>query len=207
MTWIYFSIYAIIFLIVSIYCAIEVNNQNKDDNQNNANTTTKNTKNTKQGDDGTITAIQIATNSSQIATKNSISNKKRIWKLFKQWAKLVWKKKKIYLALIPHFFDQATDLGVILVYHEYNQNNVNIGINTHYLFWISIAILIFHRLISSLAIYLLTSSKFDAFLQIFDVLTVKCVWISHILKMDQPSNPQRYFQIFEAIFEVKLHYT
>ena len=213
-TWTYFAIYALIFLITSIYCAIEVNNQNKEHNINNP-TTTRNTVNTdneeaKYEDDQTIHAIQIASGEGNGHQNNSTAindkpkkGKKKCIKLLTQWAKLVWKKKKIYLALLPHFFDQATDIGVILVYHEYNQSNQDIGINTHYLFWVSIAILIFHRFISSLAIYLLTKSTLDAILQIFDVLTVKCVWISYILEMDQPSNPQRYLQIFEAIFEVK----
>ena len=58
-TWTYFSIYAFIFLITSIYCAIEVNNQNTQKNQNISNTTTKDTYQKKQEEDEIIDAIQI----------------------------------------------------------------------------------------------------------------------------------------------------
>ena len=121
---------------------------------------------------------------------------------FVLWVKLLWEKKKIYWALLPHFFDQATDLGVILEY--YDQRNEDIGIDTINLFYASIAILVLHRIVSSIAVYSITKSKLDVCLQLFDMLAVKCVWISHILGIKEPTNPQRYLQIFESIFEVKL---
>ena len=129
-----------------------------------------------------------------------------MYKAFKAWASLFWTKKKIYWSLLPHFFDQATDLGVILEFNRYNQQDIDIGINTFYLLWTSIGVLILHRIISSVAIYSLTRNKMDALLQTMDLLTVKCVWLSHVLGKNEAINPQRYLQILEAIFEVRLNY-
>ena len=70
-----------------------------------------------------------------------------------------------------------------------------------YLFYISIFIIIFHKIVSSLAIYHLTKKKSFFFYQLFDVLLVRCVWINYKLNIDEPSNVQRYLQVFEAILE------
>eukprot|EP01084_Bolivina_argentea_P075247 136417_1 len=120
-------------------------------------------------------------------------------KLIKQWIKLLWQKKKIYLQLIPHFFDQATDIGVVVEF--YHLRNENIGINTMYLFATSIFILILHRIISSFAIYQLTKNKSFILYQLFDVLMIRCIWTNYKLESDEPSNAQRYLQTLEATFE------
>ena len=39
-------------------------------------------------------------------------------KFFKDWCRSMWHKKKIYWAVVPHVFDQATDLGTIMVYYD-----------------------------------------------------------------------------------------
>ena len=75
--------------------------------------------------------------------------------ILKQWAKSVWNKKKVYLQLILHLFDQATDLGVTYEYWTL-RNESDIGINTMYLFVISIFVIVSHRIISSFAMYQLT---------------------------------------------------
>ena len=69
-------------------------------------------------------------------------------KFFKRWLKLTWSKKKVYLQLIPHFFDQATDFGVIFEYYRLSTEDQDtpIGINTWYLFWVSIGVIILHRI-------------------------------------------------------------
>eukprot|EP01084_Bolivina_argentea_P005912 11174_1 len=78
--------------------------------------------------------------------------------IIKQWGKCVWTKRKIYFQLIPHFFDQATDFGVIFEYWRL-RNDKELGINTMYLFVISIFVIVLHRIVSSLAIYRLTKKK------------------------------------------------
>eukprot|EP01084_Bolivina_argentea_P091380 164498_1 len=44
--------------------------------------------------------------------------------LVELWAKLLWKKKKVYFELIPHFFDSATDFGVLVEYWYLRNQNI-----------------------------------------------------------------------------------
>ena len=41
---------------------------------------------------------------------------------FRRWIKLTWSFKSLYLAIIPHIFDQATDVAVIYEYYVLQQN-------------------------------------------------------------------------------------
>eukprot|EP01083_Nonionella_stella_P266260 900943_1 len=64
-------------------------------------------------------------------------------------------------------------------YYKAERNGApSIGINTQYLFFLSISIIITHRVVSAFAVY--TNYKLDT---------------------DQPTNSQRYLQTMEAIFE------
>lgn len=93
---------------------------------------------------------------------------------------------QIYGELVPHFFDQATDFGVVAEFYIYWQDgkddldengDYKIGINVEYLFYLSIAIIILHRVISSVAVYNLTQKPSYAMYQFFDVLMVCCTFI------------------------------
>eukprot|EP01083_Nonionella_stella_P110686 324098_1 len=77
----------------------------------------------------------------------------------------------------------------------------DIGIDTMYLFVVSISIVIVHRVISSFAIYRLTKNKAFILYQLFDLLMIRCVWSNYKLDTNEPSNQQRYLQVLEAIFE------
>eukprot|EP01083_Nonionella_stella_P008967 25991_1 len=122
-------------------------------------------------------------------------------KFLKSWGKSLWKKKKVYGQLIPHFFDQATDLGVIFEYWNLREEE-DIGIKTMYLFGTSIFVIALHRIISSLAIYHLTKKPLDMLFQMLDLMMVRCIWTNYKLDLDEPSNSQRYLQILEATLEV-----
>jgi len=124
---------------------------------------------------------------------------------FTHWAKLLWQKRKVYIQLIPHFFDQATDFGVIYEYWKIYDDGGTTGINTLYLFFVSIGIIIFHRILSSLAIYRLTKDWRYAALQVLDALMIQCVYTNYVMDTDEPSNAQRYLQVLEATFEVKIN--
>eukprot|EP01084_Bolivina_argentea_P307597 531696_1 len=168
-TWTYFTVYVTIFLGVSIYCVYKIRKDYK------------NYKNVQE------------------LQQNQLQQDWSKKGMFKTWYKSVWKKKKIYFQLIPHFFDQATDLGVILEY--WRLRNDDVGINTMYLFGTSIFVIVFHRIISSIAIYRLTNNKKFVLLQIFDLLMIQSIWTNYQLDTDEPSNSQRYLQVLEAIFE------
>ena len=124
-------------------------------------------------------------------------------KLFKKWYRSVWKKKKVYLNLIPHLFDQATDFGVIAEYWRLRNNPDEVGINTIWLFGVSIFVILFYRIASTWEIYRLTQNEKFAVLQFFDLLMIQSVWTNYELDTDEPSNSQRYLQVLEAMFEVK----
>eukprot|EP01083_Nonionella_stella_P078773 215773_1 len=159
--WAYFVAYCLMFLVVSIVCAVNVHREKEP--------------------------------------------KANIFKLIKAWVVSLWHKKKIYGELLPHFFDQATDFGVVYefgkYYEEYQRTGVDIGINTQYLFYLSITIILAHRIVSAVAVYNLTHKPQYAIYQLLDVLMIKCVYTNYKLDTNQPSNAQRYLQTMEAIFE------
>eukprot|EP01083_Nonionella_stella_P214846 773779_1 len=140
--WAYFIAYVLMFVIVSIVCAIGVHRE-KDPNAN-------------------------------------------IRELTKAWLISLWHKKKIYGELIPHFFDQATDFGVVYEFASYYYSGKDIGINTYYLFLLSISIILAHRLVSAVAVYNLTHNPMYAFYQLLDVLMIQCVYTNYKLGTNQP---------------------
>ena len=171
-TWTYFSIYVLTFLVVSVLCAIKVKKEYK------------------------------RQTSVQDKREDNVASNVSKTKFVKRWAKLLWAKKKVYLQLIPHLFDQATDFGVIFEYYRLATEEDDIGINAWYLFYISIAVIIIYRIISSIAIYQLTHNCKYVIYQIFDLLMIQCIYTNYELDTDEPSNAQRYLQVLEATFEV-----
>eukprot|EP01083_Nonionella_stella_P172767 593932_1 len=147
-----------------------------------------------------VCAFTVRSEYAEFKNKDADNAKWSMAKLSKRWAKLLWRKKKVYGQLIPHFFDQATDLGVIFEYYKLRDDD-EIGINTMNLFVVSICVLIFHRIISSAAIYHLTKKPIYMLYQVFDLLMIRCIWTNYKLDSDEPSNSQRYLQIMEATFE------
>ena len=173
--WSYFIVYSIVFFIVSIVCAERVRKLYNESREK-------------------TTDLEDLDPDNEPMTKSSA---------FVHWAKLLWEKKKIYIQLVPHFFDQASDFGVIYAYYKIHEDGDRIGINTLYLFGVSIGVIIFHRIVSSIAVYRLTNNYKYAILQIFDALMIKCIWTNYLLETNEPSNAQRYLQVLEATFEVK----
>ena len=120
----------------------------------------------------------------------------------KAWAKSVWRKKKIYGAVLPHIFDQATDIGVIAEYYaawqQYEQGDSNIEEDDTRPFWFfaaSLGIVVFQRVVSTATIFHLTRSPLSALYQFLDVLLIKAVWVNYRLGLDKPCNPQRYIEL------------
>ena len=108
----------------------------------------------------------------------------------------MWHKKKIYWALIPHIFDQATDLGTILVYYqEWKEGRGDRTVNPYWFFVFGLFIIIFQRVISTITIYFMTHNIKAALLQFIDLLIVKAVWVNYTLGLEEPCNPQRYLEL------------
>ena len=169
-TWIYFSIYILLFFIISIIFASKIQQDTK------------------------------APESTEMQIEEEVSNSN----LCTRWIKLLFRKRKCYMQLIPHFLDQATDIGVIIEYHRYAQeyDEDETGINVWYLFYTSIGVMIIYRIISSLAVYHLTRNIKYIFYQLFDVLMIQCIWTNYELNTNLPTSAQRGLQIMEATFEV-----
>ena len=118
-----------------------------------------------------------------------------------EWLYLMWEKKKIYWALVPHIFDQATDLGTIWAYYEtYQQykNHTDKGdwsFNPRWFIIFGLFIIIFQRFMSMTVIYFMTNNPTAALLQFVDLLMVKAIWVNYDLGLKQPCNPQRYIEL------------
>eukprot|EP01083_Nonionella_stella_P121207 364105_1 len=205
-TVIYSSIYAVVVLVTSIICAIDVHTTRKSVHapQTKANESIQNTEKADAKEEESLT---MSTIKFKITTKSNLKSKKAANKIYHKnvfihWGKMVWSKKKIYWAMIPHIFDQATDFGVIVEYfHLYKQNDRIGSTNPFWFFWLSIIIIVVHRIVSSITVYAMSRNRNDFLLQIFDVLIMKAIWVSYKLKTTEPSNMQRYLGLLEATFE------
>eukprot|EP01084_Bolivina_argentea_P118485 210216_1 len=127
-------------------------------------------------------AVEISPNNVQYSVKH----------FFKRWAQLLWQKKNTYLIIIPYFFDQATDFGLVYKYY---------CVQNKYFFIMSITVIIAYRIISCCAVYKLTKNKLFVVWQMMEVLLIRSVWTNYQLHSEEPSNCQRYLQILEATFE------
>ena len=126
---------------------------------------------------------------------------------FKEWATSVWIKKKIYWAIIPHIFDQATDLGAILAYYQaWKEDKGDQSFKPFWFFFFGLFIIIFQRIISTITIYVMTHNYKAALLQFLDILMVKAVWVNYQLGLKTPCNPQRYIQLLVRFITNNNHY-
>eukprot|EP01084_Bolivina_argentea_P161606 281320_1 len=144
-------------------------------------------------------------------TENEPNNKakscfKRFKKFMKYWGKSLWIKKSIYVSIIPHLFDQATDIGVLYKYYDIWQNPddypvENSSANMRGIFASSIFVIVFYKIISCSAIFALTRKYTDVFLQFLDLMMVRAIYLNYKYQTTEPGNAQRFLQILEATFE------
>eukprot|EP01084_Bolivina_argentea_P122265 216670_1 len=201
---IYFTIYALVFLIASIYSAYEVESKYHLIRTKNSNTS--NTQ--KQLQLNVINNNKINHNQKPCKHNNyaNMSCFKRTKKFVIYWVKSLWTKKSIYFSIIPHLFDQATDLGVVYKYYEIwkdpgQYENIHNTVNIKAIFFASIGIIILSKIISCGAIFVLTRKCTNVLLQFFDLMMVKAIYLNYKLDTNEPGNAQRYLQILEATFE------
>lgn len=118
---------------------------------------------------------------------------------FSRWLVELHRKRQCYIALIAHIFDQATDISVVITFYQLSIKEENnqiecVGINMSYSFYLSIFILIFHRTISSIFIFIYTKSIRSAIFQFMDLEIFHAIMINWKLQSREPSNPQRWIQ-------------
>eukprot|EP01083_Nonionella_stella_P070868 189892_1 len=200
-TWIYCALYGTVSLFTSIICAIHTKSeysklQTKDtDIHDIVHLHRKNV----SADTSDRIKSDIDTNAN-LHTMTSCQT--CVWFL-KHWGKLIYKKKKVYFSILPHIFDQATDVGVILQYHWYMKNDPHMqsNINIKYWFYLSISILCIHRIVSCLAVWMNTRNLCNVLLQSLDLLIMRCIWTNYTLNTTERSTLQRLLEIIEATFE------
>ena len=126
----------------------------------------------------------------------------------KLWFNDVLQKRKCYLPLLTHTIDQMTDVGVIIAFYllyqeELNKKDSNYceTINPLSLLILSVISFWFYRILTGVAIYIQTRSKIRLLLQLFDLELFRAIWVNYTLNSDRPTNPQRWIQSLEGIFE------
>eukprot|EP01084_Bolivina_argentea_P108750 194371_1 len=70
----------------------------------------------------------------------------------------VWKKKSIYLPIVAHISDTATDFGTVIEFGIVAFTAICTEINMYYLFGLSIASMFLYRILSSCIIFAITRS-------------------------------------------------
>eukprot|EP01084_Bolivina_argentea_P122635 217309_1 len=173
---IYFSTYVAVFCGASIFCAYSIYGTMKSPNGS------------------------IASNlKNKTTTRSRLSLCSRDFA--KLWIKSLWKMKKVYISIVPHIFDQATDIGVLFQYYALWKDDDFTIIEAQYWFSMGIFVIVLHKVISCIAVFLLLRNWKDVVYQLFDILMVKAVYANYKLGIDEPSSGQRYLQVLEATFE------
>lgn len=126
---------------------------------------------------------------------------------FQSWIKDIWTKRRCFLPVLTHLFDQATDIGVIYGFGKLSFDEFKYGsdycqeINPLYLFIASITVFLFYRIISGISIYYHTRSWIRIVSQLFDLEIFRAIWVNYKLHRVAPSSPQRWIQNLEAMLE------
>eukprot|EP01083_Nonionella_stella_P008905 25796_1 len=122
----------------------------------------------------------------------------------KLWFKDVWKRKSVYVPLMSHLSDTATDFAAIVEFYQiasmYSATQCG-GINMWYLFGLSVTAMLVYRVISSMVIWRITRSCTRVITQFLDIQLFQILWLSHRLGLKNKSNPQRLISVMEAVFE------
>ena len=142
--------------------------------------------------------------SSMASVVNVISDKPK--KFVGEWMKDAWNRKSCLFPLFTHLFDQMTDIGVIakfyILYENENKHQTNCQrFNPLFLFIASIFSFSFYRIVSAVLIYKQTKKWYRFWLQMFDLEIYRALRINYKLKINQPTNPQRWIQSLEAMLE------
>ena len=87
----------------------------------------------------------------------------------RSWLRTVWKMRSVYSSFLVHSFDIATDLIVII---EWLTEKDKEHIDSKLMAYFSIGVIVFHKLISSFAIWIVEKNIFRAILQLFDFLNI-----------------------------------
>eukprot|EP01083_Nonionella_stella_P038849 105635_1 len=119
------------------------------------------------------------------------------------WLKDIWKRKAVYLPLMAHLSDTATDFAAVIEFYKIATTHTSdeCGINMWYLFALSASTMLIYRIISSMTIWRITRSWKRVVAQFLDIELFQILWVSHRLGLRSKSSPQRLISVMEAVFE------
>ena len=137
---------------------------------------------------------------SLVRTK-SVSQETNLWKIFISIY-------SIYLPLVTHLFDQASDIAVVaqfILIWKADVDCVNeITGDTMKVFQfviVSMLCLIAYRIMSSIWIYTISKRFMRVLFQFFDLEIFRAIYITSELKISEKTEPQKIIDLFEATLE------
>eukprot|EP01084_Bolivina_argentea_P082834 149978_1 len=129
-------------------------------------------------------------------------SKNQCMKFTKLWAKIMWKMRSVYSSLAVHSFDVLTDVLVIIEWLN-TPNYSGDHINPQLMAYSGIAIIIFSKLFSSIAIFIKERNIIRAILQFFDLLIFTEIFDAHKKIKSQLSQKQKNKTAIEATLSFK----
>ena len=131
-----------------------------------------------------------------------------LFKKITMWIKDVWKRRRCYIPLITHIFDQVTDIAVAMQFYQLaitksdNDYASCDGLNIWYLFVLTILSMVIYRVISSYLLYQFTNKSIIRLLyQLFDIELFRALYINYLTNSSEPCDPQRFITALEASLE------
>eukprot|EP01083_Nonionella_stella_P215162 774642_1 len=120
----------------------------------------------------------------------------------KMWMLDIWKRRRCYVPIAAHLFDQITDIAVAIQFYQLAQSDADCNdLNIWSLFILTVLSMVVYRAISSFLIYKNTQSLRRAILQILDLELFEALYINYICNKTEPSDPQRWITLLEAALE------
>eukprot|EP01083_Nonionella_stella_P297353 1009844_1 len=121
---------------------------------------------------------------------------------FKMWVLDVWKRRRCYVPMVSHLFDQITDVAVAIQFYYLAQTNADCNeLNIWSLFILTVLSMVVYRTISSFLIYKNTQSIRRAVFQMIDLQLFEALYINYICDKTEPSDPQRWITLLESALE------
>ena len=132
---------------------------------------------------------------SSLAALRAVPSKKssKCRYIIRIWFKAMYKMRSVYSAFAVHTFDVVTDLLVIAEWYnaENGKNKQVEHVDSRLMAQISIGILLFHKIMSSIAVFFVTNNSFiRAFLQFCDFLVFEEMFIGHTKIVKNLKNEQ-----------------
>eukprot|EP01083_Nonionella_stella_P304126 1055422_1 len=99
---------------------------------------------------------------------------------FKLWLKICWKMRSVYACFMVHIFDVLTDCLVLFEWYYWEEKHGDLRhINPRIMAICGIAILLFHKLTSTLAIWMKEKEILRCVLQFMDLLILLEIYVCH----------------------------